>query len=214
MRVAFLVAALLLSVLLARPAWSAVSDAPATVGPFVTFCQTNFADCRAKITEIQLIALTRDLQNGTRLSCSVPRGIDPEAGAHAVVDWLGQHSESAGLATADGVTAAIRALWNCQEVATGVTSGGVPDKTDRFVAFCKEARNYVRCANKAVEVSSAALLQELVYGNSKHCHSPPGTTTEATYAKVIAWLELHPETYASKTEDGIAAAIDATFPCK
>ena len=214
MRVAFLVAALLLSVSLARPAWPAPSDAPATVGPFVTFCQTNFPDCFGKITEIQLNALVQDVQEGTRLSCSVPRGIDPKAGAHAIVDWLGQHSESAGLATADGVTAAIKALWNCQEVATGVTSGGVPDKTGRFVAFCKEAKNYASCANKAVEVNMVALAEELMFGSSKHCHAPNGTTTEATYAKVIAWLELHPETYASKTEDGIAAAIDATFPCK
>jgi hypothetical protein len=215
MRVPFSLTLLLLSVVLARPAWPESSDAPGTVGPFVTFCQTNFEDCYGKITEIQLDALSQDLAADTHNSCSVPRGIEPEAGAHAIVDWLAQHPQNAGLATDAGVKAAIKGLWNCQaKVATGMTSGGVPDNTGRYVAFCKDAKNYVDCANKSGDVSMDAFAEELMSGSSTHCQAPKGTKTQEIYAKVIAWLGGHPETYTSETEVGIAAAIDATWPCK
>ena len=215
MHFAFLLAGAIFTFGFAGTVLAATPEAPNTVGPFVTFCKTNFKDCRGKISEVQLDALASEMSEPSGKICSVPRGIEPEAGAHAIVEWLGQHRETAGLSTGDGVKTAIKALWNCQtKVVTGVTSSGVPDHVGRYVSFCSDAKNYVKCANQTVGVSVDAYAAQLINDDHSHCSAPKGTTTPVMYAKVMEWLKAHPETYDSETEVGIAAAIDTTWPCR
>jgi hypothetical protein len=144
----------------------------------------------------------------------VPKGIEHVAGDKAIVGWLLQHSEAAGMSTAVGINAAIKALWNCRaSIATGVTSLGVPDMTGAFVKYCAVARNYVRCANQIVEATTDAAAEQTFNGKSQHCRVPNGIDTHHSTAKVLAWLKKHKETYGRSTEDGTASAVDNHWPC-
>lgn len=194
---------------------AAEAPVPETSGPFGKFCKTNFEACSGKITEVGLDALAAAYADPNAKVCAVPRGIEHDTGNHAIIDWLNEHEEAAGLSTAEGIKTAIKSLWNCQDkVATGVTTDGLPDHTSRYLAFCSDKKNYVKCANQALSVSLDALAALLMNDDHTHCTAPEGTTTQALYAKVIAWLNAHPETHDMETEPGIATAIDAVWPCK
>jgi hypothetical protein len=119
-------------------------DLPSSAGDFAAYCTPLKEVCTTELIAVQV----GDLME-SRLSahpypvCSVPKGIEEPVAEKAIVGWLSTHPEMASRKRADGIRAAIKALWNCKEsVATGVTSLGVPDKTGAFVAFCGRCQEF------------------------------------------------------------------------
>jgi hypothetical protein len=190
-------------------------DLPPTAGDFAAYCTPLKDACDGKITEVQVAAMIRAMTSTPPVTaCQVPKGIERVAGEKAIIGWLSKHSEAAGMSTADGINAAIKALWNCRaSIATGVTSLGVPDMTGAFVKYCAVSRNYVRCANQIVEASTNAAAEQTFNGSSQHCQVPNGVNTHDSTAKVLAWLKKHKETYGQSTDGGIASAVDNLWPC-
>ncbi len=188
---------------------------PATAGAFATYCTPLKKGCDGKIQEVETDAEVKAMTSSPPIdACTVPKGIEFAAGDRAIVAWLSAHPSAADMSTADGINAAIKALWNCQKsVATGVTSWGVPDKTGPFVAFCADAKHYTKCASEIVQASVNAYAAQTLNGKSLHCTSPDNVGTKELTAKVLAWLNGHKEVYGLATEDGNAAAIDHLWPC-
>jgi hypothetical protein len=190
-------------------------DVPATAGAFAAFCTPLKDACRSKIILVQVTAdATTMTNNSSAKSCDVPDGIEAEPADKAIVVWLSAHPETASMTTADGISAAIKGLWQCQaKIATGITSWGVPDNAQAFVAFCKAAKNYVKCANQITQASVNASAQQTFNDKSAHCSAPDGVTPKDATAKVLAWLKKHKEANGLSTEDATASAVDHLWPC-
>jgi hypothetical protein len=202
-----------LSALALGTGWA--QDVPATAGAFAAYCTPLKKGCATKIEAVQVGAMMESLNSAKPTTvCTVPDGIEAAAGHQAIVAWLSAHPATANLSTENGINAAIKALWNCQgSVATGVTSRGVPDKTDAFVAFCDDTKHYAKCANEVVQASINAYFAKEINDKSAHCTSPDGVETQELTIKVLAWLKGHKELYGQATEVGTAAAIDHLWPC-
>ena len=199
----------------AASATLAAADGPKNTGALAALCSSNFSACRTAITDAQFDLTVEALSDKTKKLCGVPEGISPEQGARAIAGWLAGHPESYGLPTEDGVAAAMKGVWQCAaKINTGLTSSGVPDTTGRFVTFCADKANYVKCANESIEGGLNATAEIIINDSSKHCELPKGIKTPEVYDKVITWLIAHPETYKLETDEGIAVATDAVWPCR
>jgi hypothetical protein len=190
-------------------------DVPSTAGAFAAYCTPLKKGCAVKIEAVQIGAMMESSKSAKPTPvCTVPDGIEAEAGHKAIIAWLSAHPATANLSTENGINAAIKALWNCQEsVSTGVTSRGVPDKTGAFVAFCDDTKHYAKCANEVVQASINAYFAKEMNGKSEHCSSPDGVETRELTTKVLAWLKDHRDLYGQATPVGTAAAIDHLWPC-
>ncbi len=206
--------ALAVVVVLAAPGVGrAADDVPAATGAFVAYCDGHLKACQNYIVELQIgSALDPDARASGE--CLVPRGVQDAAAGKAIIGWLGGHPELNGRSTHDGVVAAIKAIWNCQDkVESGVTSLGSPDRTGAFVSFCADPAHRTVCDEEIVAASLSAYIAYQDGKPGQHCTSPDSVETPELASKVIAWLGRHPELNGQPTEDGIAMAIDAIWPC-
>ena len=195
-----------------RVGWAA-DDVPKTTGAFVAYCGDHLEACQTKIAVVE-IANAMDPAARAAGNCIVPRGVEGPAAAKAIIGWLGGHPELAGGSTRDGIETAIKAIWNCRdEVESGVTSLGSPDRTGAFVAFCAGPAHRSTCADEILTASLRAYIAAKKVPPGPHCTSPNDIETPELTSKVLAWLGRHAEVYGRSTEDGIAAAIDALWPC-
>jgi len=190
-------------------------DLPASAGDFAANCTPLKKACSTEMIAVQVGDLMESQLSAHHYPvCSVPRGIEEPVAEKAIIGWLSAHPEIASTNRADGIRAAIKALWNCKaSVATGVTSMGVPDKSGAFVAFCEDAKNFAKCANEILSDGLAAYVAQSVNGKSSHCSFPDNVETKEAAEKVLAWLKGHKEVYGQTTEDGNADAIDHLWPC-
>jgi hypothetical protein len=199
--------------LMANTVWA--DDVPATAGAFAAYCTPLKKGCRSKITEVLSEAIvTAATSSPPTDACDMPEGIEEVPGDKAIIAWLSEHPDAAGMATADGINTATEALWKCQKsIDTGVTSQGAPDNTAAFVTFCADAKNYTKCANEVVRASVNALAAQDSSGKGPHCTSPDSVETKELTDRVLSWLKGHTEVYDHPTKDGTAAAIDHLWPC-
>lgn len=85
---------------------------PAKTGAFVAYCPTHYAKCA---NEIVAVTVTVSVAVPDRPKhCSPPRDIKTKDLAAAVLGWLGQHKETYGLTTDDGIAVAFDHLWPCR----------------------------------------------------------------------------------------------------
>ncbi len=189
-------------------------EAPKTVGPFVSFCATNFRACSNEVASVDIAnSLT---QAPDKTTCLIPRGVTDDDSVRAVVAWLAQHGELAASSTSDGVTAAIKGVWSCAaEIPNGKTRNGAPENTAAFLAHCASGKFPNRCANVVVGTSMRAYAASIGIdnGDKGHCSIPDSVQPLDASAQVIAWLQQHSETHALDIEDTTVTAIDALWPC-
>lgn len=210
--------ALAIAVALAAPAIAADEapkpKVPETVGPFLTFCVDHMRSCESEIGTIDVVNSMHQAEN--KQTCLVPRGVSDDDATRQVLAWLGQHNELASSSTSDGVTAAIKNVWNCvAEIPNGKTGNGAPENTGEFLTFCADAKHHNRCANVILGISMRAYAASIGIDNGSHghCSIPDSVDTGAGAAQVYAWLGQHSETHNLDIEDTAVTAIDALWPC-
>ena len=109
--------------------------------------------------------------------------------------------------------AALMALPGASSAESGVTQWGAPDRAGAFAVFCADRAHETDCAD---EIVAASLRAYVAYEDGRpglHCTSPDNVETAELGTKVLAWLGRHQEVQDQPTDDGIAAAIDALWPC-
>jgi hypothetical protein len=82
---------------------------PAKTGAFVAYCSTHYVKCANEIVAASVSVMVPDPPK----HCSPPDTIKTKELTVAVLDWLGQHQETAGLDTDDGIAVAFDHLWPC-----------------------------------------------------------------------------------------------------
>jgi hypothetical protein len=188
--------------------------APDTVGPFLTFCVDHLRSCRTEIQTIDVVNSMNQAQN--KQTCLLPRGVSDDDATQQVLAWLAQHNELASSSTSDGITSAIKSVWNCvAEIPNGKTGNGAPENTGEFLTYCTDAKHHNRCANVILGVSMRAYAASIGFDNGAngHCSIPKTVDTGAGAAQVYAWLGQHSETHSLDIEDTAVTAIDALWPC-
>ena len=83
---------------------------PAKTGAFVAYCTENFVKCANKMVSVTVSIMVPDKPK----HCIPPDTLKGKEIGTAVLGWLGQHKETYGLSTEDGITAAFDHLWPCR----------------------------------------------------------------------------------------------------
>ncbi len=190
------------------------SNVPKTVGPFVAYCATNFKGCEGEIATDEAISSLSQEQDKT--VCLVPRGVADDSADHQIVNWLAQHNELAASSTSDGVSAAIRAIWNCvTEIPNGQTYNGAPENTASFLSYCADSAHHAVCADVTDTASLRAYAASLGFKNGEqgHCSIPDAVKSEDALMQVMGWLKGRSDMLGRDIEDVAPFAIDDLWPC-
>lgn len=187
----------------------AANSVPDKTGAFVAYCATNFAGCKSKVVDVDTAVLAAKLfANSGKKDCALPKGVGNDNATKQILVWLGNHKNVHSMKTADGIQAAVKALWHCKtQIGDGSEPGGPPARTGPFVAYC--ATHNVKCADEMVAVSVSIMVPD----HPKHCLPPKNLKNKEVSAAVLGWLGQHKETHGLKTFDGIKVAFDHLWPC-
>jgi hypothetical protein len=187
---------------------------PDTVGPFLTFCDDHLKDCRGEIAiDEAVISLSNQ---GSEPLCLVPRGVVDRSADDQILGWLEQHDELAASSTSDGVTAAIKGIWNCAaEIPNGKTASGAPENTAAFLTYCGDQTHFGKCEDVITITSLRAYAASVGIDNGSkgHCSIPDKVKGRDATTQVLAWLQQHSETQSQDIEDTTVTAIDTLWPC-
>lgn len=82
---------------------------PAKTGAFVAYCTTNFVKCANKMVSVTVSIMVPDRPK----HCTPPNTVKTKEVGAAVLGWLGQHKETYGLSTEEGIMVAFDHLWPC-----------------------------------------------------------------------------------------------------
>jgi hypothetical protein len=85
------------------------SATPEKVGPFVSYCTTNYIMCANKILALAGGAV----DNAEPKHCLPPQGTDPKTITLSTIAWLKQRPETYGLDTDDTIGVAFAHIWPC-----------------------------------------------------------------------------------------------------
>lgn len=188
--------------------------APETVGPFLTYCDDHFRDCRGEIAIAQTVISLN--HQGNQPLCLVPRGVTDRSADDQILGWLEQHDELAASSTTDGVAAAIKGIWNCAaEIPDGKTGNGAPENTGAFLTYCTDKAHFTKCEDIVTIASLRAYAASVGIDNGSkgHCSIPDKMKSSDATVQTLAWLQQHSETQSQDIEDTAVTAIDALWPC-
>jgi hypothetical protein len=106
---------------------------PAKTGAFVAYCPTHDVKCADEMVAAAVSIMVPDRP----VHCLPPRGTKNTDISRAVLSWLGQHKETYGFDTIDGIAVAFDHLWPCRLSVTPPNGNNVP-VTGGGVAAAKE----------------------------------------------------------------------------
>jgi hypothetical protein len=87
---------------------------PAKTGAFVAYCRTHSVKCADEMVTVSVSIDATILVQGKSKHCMPPKTLKNKKVSAAVLDWLGQHKETYGLDTVDGIEVAFDHLWPCR----------------------------------------------------------------------------------------------------